>query len=308
MGNLSQGLWGKGELTVSTTLPIIQVAVGAILISFSAIFTKLAETDPIATGFYRMFFGGLLLAIILLITRQKFWETKRLFLLICGCALFFSVDIILWHTSIFYIGPGLATVLVNIQVFFLVLFGAIFLKDKISWKTNVSLVMAGLGLYLIFGLHWYQSDHLFRVGTILVVIAALFYALYILLLKRVQETARCLSPISTLTIISLVCALFVGMKGVFSGISFAIPNVQTFIVLVVYAACGQVLGWFLIVKGLPKVKVSQVGFLLLLQPLLAYVWDVLFFQKPVGFLELIGVAILLASIYLATLARATAQK
>ena len=37
------------------------VAAGAVLISFSAVFVKLAHVSPTMAGFYRTFFGGIML-------------------------------------------------------------------------------------------------------------------------------------------------------------------------------------------------------------------------------------------------------
>ena len=44
----------------------------------------------------------------------------------------------------------------------------------------------------------------------------------------------------------------------------------------------------LITGGLSRVRASTVGLLLLLQPTLAFVWDVLFFDRPFGLRETIG--------------------
>ena len=43
----------------------LMVAAGAVLISFSAVFVKLAHVSPTMAGFYRTFFGGIMLLIIL---------------------------------------------------------------------------------------------------------------------------------------------------------------------------------------------------------------------------------------------------
>jgi drug/metabolite transporter (DMT)-like permease len=82
------------------------------------------------------------------------------------------------------------------------------------------------------------------------------------------------------------------------GASFAIPDSQTWIVLVAYGICGQVLGWVLITRGLKGLTAAHIGLILLLQPTLSFAWDLLFFNRPTLLVEVVGAAIALAAIYL----------
>ena len=54
----------------------------------------------------------------------------------------------------------------------------------------------------------------------------------------------------------------------------------------------------LIASSLPRVSPTEAGLALLLQPTLSFIWDVLFFARPVTTTELIGAVIALAAIYL----------
>jgi drug/metabolite transporter (DMT)-like permease len=60
---------------------------------------------------------------------------------------------------------------------------------------------------------------------------------------------------------------------------------------------AQCLGWLAISSGLAGVRPALAGLILLLQPTLSYLWDVLFFDKPTGLVELCGVALALGGIY-----------
>ncbi len=72
--------------------------------------------------------------------------------------------------------------------------------------------------------------------------------------------------------------------------------------LLALGVIGQVLAWVLMSGGLPRVRRSLAGLTLLLQPLLASVWDVLFFRHPVTALQAAGAAVTLGAIYLGTMA------
>ena len=51
-------------------------------------------------------------------------------------------------------------------------------------------------------------------------------------------------------------------------------------------------------NALPKVCASLSSLILLLQPALAFVWDVLFFQRPTSIRNWVGLAVVLVAIYL----------
>ena len=58
------------------------------------------------------------------------------------------------------------------------------------------------------------------------------------------------------------------------------------------------LGWVLISSSLRHVPASSVGLILLVQPTLAIVWDVLFFARPFGAREGVVAALTLFAIWL----------
>ena len=61
---------------------------------------------------------------------------------------------------------------------------------------------------------------------------------------------------------------------------------------------SHTVGWLLITNALPKIRASFSGLILLLQPALAFVWDVFFFHRPTTMLNWLGVLIALAAIYM----------
>ncbi|MFC1639146.1 EamA family transporter [Gemmatimonadota bacterium] len=86
----------------------------------------------------------------------------------------------------------------------------------------------------------------------------------------------------------------------FGSESFVVPDAQTWVVLFAYAIVCHVIGWVLISSGLPGMQTSRAGLLLLLQPALAFVWDVVLFGRPTAAIEITGAALALTAIYLGT--------
>lgn len=131
-----------------------QMIAGAALISTTSIFVKLAQVGPTVSAFYRMALGGGMLLIGLIALGQ--WQRLRLsdigWLLVPGVA--FAVDLMLWHRSILYIGPGLATLLGNFQVFLMALAGFVIYRERLGWAFLAGVALAFVGLYLLVGLDW----------------------------------------------------------------------------------------------------------------------------------------------------------
>jgi drug/metabolite transporter (DMT)-like permease len=103
--------------------------------------------------------------------------------------------------------------------------------------------------------------------------------------------------------VSLVTAVFLGAEVLREGYSFRIPDRQTFLSLAALGLFSQSVGWILISHALPGMRASLSGFILLLQPCLAFVWDVLLFQRPTSWLNWVGVVLTLAAIYIGTVMR-----
>ena len=215
----------------------------------------------------------------------------------------FALDLTLWHRSIDYVGPGLATILGNFQVFFLALFGVLFIGEKINWKFLLALPLAMLGIVMIVWGEWEALGTDYKTGVLLGLGTAVLYACFVLTLRKSQTIERPLSPMANITMISWITMLVLGLEGVGQGQSFAISNLSTASALLAYGILGQVLGWVWITRGLKSIPVSLAGLILLLQPTLAFNWDILFFDRPTDALDFLGAALALGAIYLGTRGR-----
>src|SRR6185312_12486087 len=255
-------------------LAVWQLVLGAIAISFSAVVVKLVHVPPTESGFYRVFFGGVILLGVVLWRREhpRLDSSSWGKLLLAG--LFFALDLFLWHRSILYIGPGIATLLANFQVFVMAAVGVLFLKERLSL------------------FQW--------LGIIMAIISAVAYAGYLLALRSTRGATGG-SSYSAIAITSLASAAILAVSLTVEGQSFAIPTWADGGWLLLYGLVPQVLGWVLISHSMHKVGASQVGLVLLLQPACAFIWDSLFFGRHFTALELAGAGITLAAIYLGSL-------
>ncbi len=287
------------DKTISNTgRGYIQLTTGAVLISFSAIWVQQADVGPAISGFYRNLFGGAFLLIFILLRRDALWRGGRPLLIALAAAVFFAVDLSLWHYSISFVGPGLATLVANCQVFFLACFGILIFKEAAGWRFLISIPLAVAGLFLLVGIDWSTLEDDYQLGVYLGLASAFAYALYLLVLRKSQRDTLRLSASVNLLIISFAAASIMGAEGYVRGESFLIPSLSSGMSLAAYGLFSHALGWIAISRGIAKVDASRAGLILLAQPTLTFIWDGLFFGRVLSLVEISGAALVLGAIYL----------
>ena len=134
------------------------------------------------------------------------------------------------------------------------------------------------------------------------------YAAYNLGLKRTQSEAGCDAPGAASTRTGAVhrsvrhCAV-AGRDGPRRRRPFAIPGLRTLLILLALAGIGHCLAWSLISRAMAKLPVTLIGLLLLLQPLVAFLLDVLVLHHQAQAREWLGLGLALAGIFVAGMKR-----
>ncbi|HEX6930215.1 MAG TPA: DMT family transporter, partial [Gammaproteobacteria bacterium] len=258
---------------------MLQLVLGVLMISLSGVFVKLVDTDPTATAFYRMLFGGLVLAAITLARRESLWFGARFTIAAMIAALWFAGDLYFWHRSILYVGPGLATLLANFQVFLLPLAGYLVYRERADLRLALSIPLAFAGLLLLVLPEWLDLGDDYRLGVVFGLVTAVCYAGYTMTLRASRLGSSTASNTANVAVLSLSCAALLAALTLAGGESLAIPSWQDFGWLLAYGVAGQVFGWALISQALPTLRASTVGLVLLLQPVSAFVWDFALFDR-----------------------------
>ena len=273
---------------------------------------KLAHLGPTNIGFYRMLSGGLMLLAILVASRLRNSarpSTVRRFnlstlLLSALAGLIFALDLSFWHRSVLSVGVGLSTMLVSLQVFFVAAFGLIFLKERLTPRLAIATLLALAGMALVVRFDPDRAAPRYGAGVLFGLIPAVCYAAYILILRRVEARAGPQATVANLAVVSFAGALLLGTEGAALGESFLVPDAVSLFAVLGLGLVGQVLGWITITRELPKVRASTAALILLLQPALSFVWDMLFFSRHFSLPGLAGVAITMSAIYLGAAGRA----
>lgn len=286
---------------------IIKILIAAVIISTSSVWVKTADVAPSVSGFYRMFIGGVLLLLICVINKYKLWQGWNYLFWLFLAAVFFAFDLYFWHRSIFYIGPGLATVLGNFQVFFMALAGYLFFKEKIGMAFIFGLLITIAGLFILVGINWSELSSEYRTGVVYGILTALSYTGFMLSLRHVQSSQKPLKAFANLGVMSILCALLLYIHILYIGQNISVSSTQSWVSLLILGIFCQVVGWVLITQSMPNLPASIVGVVLLLQPALSMLWDILFFDRPMGIVDFVGLSMVLVGVYMATLKKKLSQ-
>jgi drug/metabolite transporter (DMT)-like permease len=239
-----------------------------------------------------------MLLFLVRLRKERLGFSRGALLALVGAGLFFALDLWAWHRSIWFVGPGLSTLLANFQVFVLALAGIVLFRERLRKELVIAIPMAIAGLTLIVGFDWNRLGSEYRWGVFYGLLTAVAYAAYILSLRRARVGGGRASVAGDLAVASLFSAAVLLISVFAEGVSLAVPSFGDGALLVAYALVAQVLGWLLISSSLKDVPASLVGLLLLLQPTLAFVWDVLIFGRGFGGMEIGGAVLALTAIYL----------
>src|SRR5690554_1915429 len=225
---------------------LLWMLTGATLIGSNGLMVRFAETAPTISAFYWMLFAGLMLAAVVVLRRGWRPLPRQVWWWSAAAAAAFAADLWLWHRSILLVGPGLATLLANGQVFFMALAGMVLFGERVGLRFVAGLGLAFFGLVLMLGGDWDSLPAGYRWGVGAGLGTGLCYALYNLSLRGAQRQAheagtaagRNAAPIAqVLAMIALLCAALLGMAGLAEGSSFLIPTWGSLGWLLWWACC-----------------------------------------------------------------------
>lgn len=128
------------------------LVLGTAFLASTPLLVKAANMDPASQAFLRVSIGFLiLLPFGIWEIKKKEGLTKRSIMYSVISGLFLGVDFTAWNYSIFYIGAGVAAILMNLQVIIMPTLTAIFDKYKIRPVFLVLVPIMAVGVLLTGG-------------------------------------------------------------------------------------------------------------------------------------------------------------
>mgnify|MGYP002712966221 CR=1 FL=1 len=295
-------------LTGSHWMAVGGVFAAVCMLATGGIFVKYSALDPIATGVWRVLFAIPLAWGWLLSERRsakatashssQSWRDTAL-LVIAGMSL--GCDLALWNISFSYTTVANANLLANMVPFIIIPVAWLFFKESISAKFLGGAVLTIAGLALLLG-RKFSTGLETLLGDGLALATAIFYAIYLLMVRRLRERYS--------TSYIMYMSGF-GCLVVLIPLSLAIEDhifpqvVDDLWPLLGLAAIAHVGGQGLLALSMKYLSASLSSVLVLLQPAVAafYAWHL--FGEQLAVSEVSGITVCIAGLYVATRSKQT---
>lgn len=284
---------------MASARPLLRTWAGVVLISFSAVFVRLADVEPARSAFLRNAYALPALAGL------ACWNRWRAGLALGGAlvpmavaaGLLLAVDLVAFHISIGIIGAGLGTVLPNLQVVFvglaaLALFGE---RPYGSFWAALPVVLAGVWLLGATG-RAVTGEGSVPVGVAFGLLSAVFYSGFIVTLRQARLRHAGASASEALASATLGATLTTGVFAAVRGVAAPAGTWPADGWLVALALACQVAGWLLLTSSIHRLPAGLTSVALLLQPVLTLLWGATLLHEPIGWPQLAGAAVLLAGV------------
>ena len=280
---------------------------GAVAISFSPVFYVYSNTNPSTGAFFRMLYALPALALLAYLVRKADTRSSRTRWTAFGAGLILAPDMLSYHSSMIFIGIGIATLIGNSQVIIVTLASWKLFGEKPNPAILLSLPVVIIGLALISGFadpEPYGEDPV--KGVVFGMMAAFFYSSFLILFRY---SNRELAPSSSVQLDATVgAALGLLVLGLLPLSSVAIEPLELQPIwpghgwLILLALLCQVAGWLAIAHALPRLPAAHTSFAILLQPVLTLIWGYfILHQEGHSQNQAIGVFLVLVAIVTVTL-------
>lgn len=272
---------------------------GNLSLSLTAMVVRFADTGPVAAGMWRL---SLALPVLLVLAWRETggrMPSARALGIAIGAGIFFALDLAAWHLGILQTKVANATLFGNSASLLLVIWGILLARTLPRGWQAIAILLAFAGSALLMG-QSYEASSAYLVGDLLSLLAGALYTGYVLMMQRVRGE---IGPWSALAISS--AAGIPLLLGTALALGEAIlPHNWT--PLIVLAVMSQLVGQGLLIWALPRFSPLVIGLTLLVQPAVAAIAGWLVFHETLGAIELLGGALVAASLVLIRLpSRAT---
>lgn len=280
---------------------------GVLCISFAALFVQVSGLPPTAAGLHRMGTASVLLILWAMGSGARpaavapprgVARLAVTLLILAGVA--FAFDMAMWNRSILAIGPGMATLIANLQIFLVPVIAGVLGAGWPRRRFWMAALAALFGLALLAVPLGTLDSGLDPTGLMLGLGAAALYSVYIAFLG---ESSRrwALGPTLTLLVVCSAGALTLGTIQVAELVLDPAASVlartpSAWLGVAGMSLVCQLGGWGLLLRGIQRVGAAAAGVALVGQSVLATVWDVVLLGRQLSPQELIGGAIVLVSI------------
>lgn len=276
---------------------IIAVVFANIALAFGPLFVRMADTGPVAAGFWRIALAlPVLLAMTLRSDPRAMLRAGSLLLPLLIGGIAFAADLGAWHIGIRRTTLANATLFGNCAVLIFPLYGFIAMRRWPTRAQGLALLLAAIGGVLLLGRSAELSArHL--AGDLFCLLAGVLYAVYFIAMRGVRRT---MAPLPALTLSSVA--------GVLPLLALAMALGETIMPqhwgpLIALALVSQIAGQGLMIYALGHLSPLVVGLALLVQPLVGATIGWVAYGERLGPMDAVGAVLVAAALVIVSARR-----
>lgn len=250
--------------------------------------------------FYRFGLAWVIVAVVMFFRRENLRVTLREFRTLTTLGLLFIGSSVTLYASFHHMPAGVASTILFTYPVMTAAIMTFFFRERISITTVTSIALALVGVLL---LYWGDSGGTLSIlGVILVLISALTYALYIIV---VDKSPLPMSSFKINFYVLFYCALGNVVYALVSGQGLALPPTSTAWFWVGWlAVVPAIMALVMMVYAAKYIGSTPTAILGALEPATAVLIGVFVFSEPFSTRLLLGILLILASVSLVVLAKA----
>ena len=250
--------------------------------------------------FYRFAMAVLMLAAMLLIERKSFKISGKELKTLGSLGLLFAASSITYYQSFRFMDAGIASTILFVYPVMVAVIMATFFKEKVTASTVAAIILALVGIGLLY--KGGEGVSLSAIGVLLVMVSSLTYAVYIVVVNQ-----------SSISMSSLKLTFYVLLICMFSllAYSFTSPDLQLMLPpspRAWFFACWlglvpTVLSLVFMTVAVHEVGATPTAIMGALEPLTAVAIGVMVFGESLTFRLFIGIVLILSSVVLIVLGK-----
>lgn len=281
----------------------VALLLGGAALGLSPIFVRLADVGPTASAFWRLFLALPFLWGWLLTRQRGERALKSSFVRsVVLAGVFFAADLAVWHRSITYTTVANSTLLANFAPIFVTLGGWLLFRQRVTAAFSAAMITALAGTTLLVGPSFaIGGRHL--AGDALGLLTAVFYAAYMLSIKRAREGVSTATLMAISTTVSVALLLPAALLSPQPMLPAGLPGWS---VLLGLALVSQVLGQSFIAYGFAHLSAALSSVVVLVQPVVATAIAWVLFGESLDWPQLLGGGLVLLGIFVARRAQSRA--
>lgn len=271
-----------------------EIIAAGILWSFAGIFAKTIIGMPAQSIiFYRVLFAFVILFVFLLISgklKNVGLKDKKKYLLLFS--ILQAMTMVAFFVAILEASVSVAVLLLYTAPVYVTVFSPLILKEKLTWRGIIALVLSITGILLIVDPSNLEFSTI-SIGIIAGIISGITFGFEVMTSKHISRTYTGYSQAFWSFVIAMIMLLPFGFVP-FDVVSGNLTG------LILLAVIPTILAVSLYFNGLKKVSAANASILGLIEPLSAVILAVLFLNEKLSILEISGGALILVSAALVT--------